>query len=127
MSTLGEVLEQRRQVFEENTSHPLYSTNEHAATLRVEGAGGSVWILPWHHFVFCIHRDEGDRERLALTFVAHEIVLRGSNLGILVNEIANQRLDQLRAAPEKYRKSLGEGPFVDELQVRSLDEPAVAG
>lgn len=127
MSTLGEVLEQRRQALEENTRHPLYSTNEHAVALRVEAAGGSVWILPWHHFVFGIHQDEGDRERLALTFVAHEIVLRGSNLSILVNEIANQRLDQLRAAPGKYLKSLGEGPFVDEVQVRSLEEPAIAG
>lgn len=127
MSTLGEVLEQRQQALEENTRHPLYSTNEHAATLRVEAAGGSVWILPWHHFVFGIHQDEGDREQLALTFVAHEIVLRGSNLGILVKEIANQRLDQLRAAPGKYLKSLEKGPFVDEVKVRSLDEPTVAG
>ncbi len=127
MSTLGEVLEQRRQAVEENTRHPLYSTNEHAATLRVEAAGGSVWILPWQHFVFGIHQDEGERERLALTFVAHVIVLRGLNLNILVNEIANQRLEQLRAAPGKYLKSLGKDPFVDEIQVRSLDEPAVAG
>jgi hypothetical protein len=127
MSTLGEHLDQRRQALEENTRHPLYSTNEHAVTLRVESDGGSVWILPWHHFVFGIHQAEGIRERLVLTFVAHEILLRGSNLSILVNEIANRRLDQLRAAPGKYLKSLENGPFVDEVQVRSLEEPAVAG
>lgn len=132
--SLQEELNIRNQQFRERlratepaAKHPLYSTNEHTAHLRIEAGGGSTWIMPWHHFVFGIHQDEGERERLALTFVAHEIVLRGLNLGVLTTEIANRRLDQLRAAPGKYSKSLDEGPFVEEVHVRPLEEPPVAG
>ena len=92
MSTLRDQLLERRAA-EPATRHPLYTTGAHVTTLSVETAGGSMWILPWHHFVFGQHQDEGDRERLVLTFVAHEVVLRGANLSALMTEIVNQRLD----------------------------------
>jgi hypothetical protein len=106
--------------------HPLYTTGAHVITLRVETAGGSMWMLPWHHFVFGQHQDEGDRERLVLTFVAHEVVMRGSNLGVLMTEIVNQRLELVRAGPGRYIQSLDDKPFVDDIHVRPLAEPTVA-
>jgi hypothetical protein len=44
-----------------------------------------------------------------------------------MTEIVNQRLDCVRAGPEKYLPSLDDKPFVDEIQVRPLAEPTVAG
>jgi len=126
MSTLRDQLLERRAA-EPAARHPLYTTGAHVITLGVETAGGSMWMLPWHHFVFGQYQDEGDRERLVLTFVTHEVVLRGANLGVLMTEIVNQRLDCVRAGPEKYLPSLDDKPFVDEIQVRPLAEPTVAG
>ena len=127
MSSLREQILERQRATGADAHHPLYSTGEHVITLRVEAAGGSLWIFPWHHFVFGFYQDEGDRERLVLTFVAHEVVMRGSNLGALVRQIAKQHLDKISAAPGKYLKSLGDGPFVDEIYVRPLADPVAAG
>lgn len=126
MSTLRDQILERRAA-EPAAHHPLYTTGAHVTTLSVETAGGSMWMLPWHHFVFGRHQDEGDRERLVLTFVAHEVVLRGANLGALMTEIANQRLGFVRAGPGRYIQSLDEKPFVDDIHVQPLAEPVVAG
>jgi len=126
MSTLRDQLLERRAA-EPAARHPLYTIGAHVITLGVETAGGSMWMLPWHHFVFGQYQDEGDRERLVLTFVTHEVVLRGTNLGVLMTEIVNQRLDCVRAGPGKYLQSLDDKPFVDDIHVRPLAEPTVAG
>ena len=122
--SLREQVESRRAA-EGPASNPFYSTTDRATILRVEVAGGEIWMLPWHHFIIGRHAPAGAGERLVLTFVAHEITLRGVNLAGLIPEIADQRLESLRTAPGKYLKSSGNEPAFEQIQVRALAAPTV--
>ena len=124
--TLKEEIASRR-VVESDGLNPLHSSNEHATALLVETPDGETWLLPWSHFVFGRHKEVGERERLVLTFVAHEVALNGLNLGAIIPEVVHQRLERLRAAPGKYLKSSGNEAFIEQIQVRSLAEQKVLG
>jgi hypothetical protein len=122
--SLRESIDQRRA--EEGYSpNPFYATKDDVTCLRVETSGGEVWILPWHHFIFGRH-EAGDHERLLLTFVAHEVAMRGLNLAGLIPDVVHQRIAWLRTAPGKYLKSTGAGPSIDQIHVRPLGEPVVS-
>lgn len=124
MSGLQKMLDERRAEEAAAAAHPCYSTKSQVATLVVEVSGDEHWLLPWQHFVFGRHRLEaGDDERLILTFVAHEVTIHGVNLGGLADEVANLRLERLRAAAGKYLKSSGAGPFVERLEVQPVRTP----
>ena len=113
--SLKEAIAQKRAE-EEILRNPLYSSTEQVSALFVETSGGEIWLLPWNHFIFGHHQEAGERERLVLTFVANEVVLSGFNLGALIPEVANLRLERLRAAPGKYLKSLGKELFIEQIQ-----------
>jgi hypothetical protein len=116
---------ERRRAAQGDLRNPFYATADRPVELVVETTNGETWLLPWHHFVFGRHQEAGERERLVLTFVAHEVAISGSNLGALITEVVDQRLARLRAAPGKYLKSSGEEPFIEQVQVRSLAEHTV--
>lgn len=107
-------------------ANPYYSSKDRVTSLRIEDSGGEIWMLPWHHFIFGHHREAGERERLVLTFVAHEVTLRGLNFAELIPEVVNQSIEWLRAVPGKYVKSAGDEPSIDQIKVRPLAEPVVA-
>src|ERR1019366_304290 len=116
MSSLRTEVERSRAEASDCRS-PFYATNDGVITLRVESSGGEVWMLPWHHFIFGRY-ESGDHERLVLTFVAHEVALRGLNLAGLMPEVVNQRIEWLRTAPGKYLKAVGAEPAIDHIRVR---------
>jgi hypothetical protein len=120
MSALQQTIERRRAA-DESAASPFYATKDRATSLRVETSGGEVWLLPWHHFVFGRH-EARQHERLVLTFVAHEVAVQGLNLAALVTEVANQRIEWLRAAPGKYLRAAGGEPSIDQICVRPLTE-----
>jgi hypothetical protein len=122
MSSLKAVLEQRRAEEKDARSH---SSKDGVPMLFVATSGGENWLLPWNHFVFGCHKEEGERERLVLTFVAHKVDMSGVNLGDLIPEVVHQRLERLRAAPGKYITSSGNEPFIEQIEVRSLAEHTV--
>ena len=124
MSSLRTAVE-RQRAEEGDSRSPFYATNDGVITLRVETSGGEVWMLPWHHFIFGRYQP-GDHERLVLTFVAHEVAMRGLNLVELIPEVANQRVAWLRTAPGKYLKAAGAEPAIDQIRVRLLAEPVVS-
>src|SRR4051812_34400445 len=96
---------ERKRANDTEQRNPFYTTDECAKLLRAETSDGKIWVFPWHHFVFGCHWEAGERERLVLSFVAHEVTTVGLGLAILIKEVANQRLSQLSSAPEKYLKS----------------------
>src|ERR1700690_3041571 len=116
-----------RRILESDGLNPPHSSKEHATSLLVETPDGETWLLPWSHFVFGRHKEVGERERLVLTFVAHEVVLNGLNLGTIIPEVVNQRIIRLRAAPGKYLKTSGTEAFIEQVQVRPLAEQKVLG
>jgi hypothetical protein len=124
--TLKEEIASRRIAESDGLNSP-YASKENVTSLLVETPDGETWLLPWSHFVFGRHKEVGERERLVLTFVAHEVALSGLNLGAIIPEVVHQRLERLRAAPGKYLKSAGSEAFIEQVQVRSLVEQKVFG
>lgn len=124
MSSLQQSIERRRAA-EGYVPNPFFGTNDRVSSLRVEDASGGLWVLPWNHFTFGRHERIGDRDQLVLTFVANEVAVQGTKLGELLPEVANQRLEWLRAAPGKYLKSAPDEPAIDRIAVRSLAESVV--
>jgi len=123
--SLKEALLEQRSSEKWASQSSLYSTKEDATSLLVEASGDKIWLLPWNHFILAHHQDEGECERLVLTFVANEVTISGLNLGILIPEIAHQRLENVRAAPGKYLKSSEKEPFIEKIQVHSLEDKKV--
>jgi hypothetical protein len=119
--SLKEAIAQKRAE-EEILRNPLCSSTEQVSALFVETSNRETWLLPWNHFIFGHHQEAGERERLVLTFVAHEVAVSGLNLGTLVPEVAHQRLEILRTAPGKYLKSSGKELFIEQIQVHPLAE-----
>lgn len=121
MSSLQQSMERRRAA-EGGVPNPFYGTKDHTPSLRVEDSAGILWMLPWNHFAFGRH-EPGHRDQLALTFVAYEVVVRGTKLEELLSEVATQRLEWLRALPGKYLKAAPDEPAIESIEVRSLKEP----
>jgi hypothetical protein len=119
MSKLQDSLNDRR-ASEADAGHLCYSAKAQTPGLLVHSSSGQRWVLPWMHFVFGCLREDGDRERLVLTFASHEVVICGTNLGPLAEEAAYLRLETLRDLPEKYAPT-GE-PFVEQVDVLSLEK-----
>ena len=124
MSSLQQSIERRRAA-DGFVPNPFYWTQDRAMSLRVEDSAGILWMLPWNHFAFGRH-EPGYRDQLALTFVAYEVVVRGTKLGELLTEVATQRLEWLRAVPGKYLKAAPDEPAIESIEVRSLREPVVS-
>ena len=121
MNSLRDELE-RRRAEGSDLQGVFSSTANRPAGLIVETTAGETWMLSWHHFIFGRHQEADEYERLVLTFVAHEVELRGLNLRSLLTEIVHERLGSLRAAPGKYLKSSGDEPAIEQIQVRHLAE-----
>jgi hypothetical protein len=122
-SSLKEAIE-RRHAELVGSRNPLYSASlkDPVMGLIVEISGSDIWFLPWSHFISGYHDEAGKYERLVLTFSANEVSIIGINLDLLMPDIAHQRLEKVRAAPGKYLKSSGKEPFIEKIQVFSLDE-----
>jgi hypothetical protein len=121
MNRLKDAIEARKA--EGQSGELCYSTHWAATpTLRVETSVDEVWLFPWHHFVHSRHLEEGELERLVLTFAANDIFLCGTNLAALMEHITEQRLKQLRPAPKKYQAAADAEPFLVEILVRPVSE-----
>jgi hypothetical protein len=121
MSTLQQTF--HRQRADEPEGHACYSVRAQASTLLVELSSGERWVLPWMHFVFARHHDEGKDERLVLTFASHEVKVSGHNLVVLAETAAKAELESIRELPPKYRDRLADDPFVTKITVRDLGGP----
>ena len=121
MSTLKDAILQRRMV-ESDSGNPCFSTGKEVSTFLVEASNGESWLLPWHHFLHGCRQTVDGSERLVLTFATQEVVLKGSNLSLLADEIAQLRLEGVRPAPGRYQKSAGGEPFVEDIAVQPAGE-----
>ena len=120
MSTLQETLHHRR-AGELRAESGCHSAEASVPALLVFAGDGEQWVLPWSHFVCARHRDDGESERLVLSFANHEVEIRGKRLTTLMPAIAQFHLNSLRSLPAKYElQSNVAEPFIVNLSVRSM-------
>ncbi len=51
-----------------------------------------TFLLPWHQFLYA----EGGSDEIRLVFSTHDLVIRGTQVGQLLSEIAAQRIKCVR-------------------------------
>jgi hypothetical protein len=126
MSTLRETIIHRR-AGETPLNEGCYSADVSVPAVLISSRSSELWVLPWSHFVSARHQRDGDREQLTLLFANYQVELHGTNLILLMREIAGFRLDSLCSLPAKY-KPLGNGsePFIENLSVRPVFTPPSA-
>jgi hypothetical protein len=70
-----------------------------------------TFVLPWSQFLFA----EGGNDEIRLAFSTHDIIVNGSRLGMLLEDLSAQKLSRLQepARPERFASTTG-------LQITSI-------
>ena len=76
-----------------------------------------TYVLPWSQFLYA----EGGEDEIRLVFVAHDVVVRGSGLSVLLADLAAQRVSAMREPSRPERFSAVGGRFIREIIVQRID------
>lgn len=125
MSKLREAIRQRRQL---NSPCPCARIAAKAVqTLRIRTKDKS-WVLPWSHFIAAAHEDDGEAEKLMLSFTGHEVLLEGVGLGLLLPSIAACCVKSLSERPATSHAQIEFAEtVVTRLRVRVANSNAQSG
>jgi hypothetical protein len=76
-----------------------------------------TFVLPWSQFLFA----EGGNDEIRLAFSTHDVVVTGSRLGSLLQDLSAQKLSQLQepARPERFASVTG--PQITSISVQKLE------
>ena len=83
-----------------------FGTNSHRSEiphLSVQLLQGHTVLLPWSRYVRVWHYKEEPLERLLLVFTGTEIVVQGTQLGLIMESIQDGSLGWIRELPAHYR------------------------
>jgi len=74
----------------------------------------------WSHYVGYEWQDEGGEERLTVLFGPRAVEVFGKNLGVLIDDIREGRLNRIRELPGARRKQLEHGNSENEPIIRMI-------
>jgi hypothetical protein len=72
-----------------------------------------TYVLPWSQFLYA----EGGDDEIRLAFTTHDVLLKGSNLGSLLVDLAAQHIARLQQPVRADRFGVGSEPSIRELSV----------
>jgi len=110
----------------DNKPPECFACDPRARAVRVDISPQKSVVLPHEHFVYAEFATDDLIDLLKLIFVTHEVVLTGHLLRRIENAIVNRDLSWLCARPEKFRAKNSDRPFITNLVVRVLEQPASA-
>jgi hypothetical protein len=76
-----------------------------------------TYVLPWNQFLYA----EGGDEEIRLAFTTHDVLIKGTGLGVLLIDFAAQRIARLQQPTRADHFSNGTGPSIRELSVTSIE------
>lgn len=102
-----------------STKSPECWANEpQARSLRIEITADYSILLPHDEFVFAELKREGKDQNLRLTFVTHEVLVRGQSLRRIETAMQRSELSLLTKLPSSQRSLIPDGqPVVVEIVV----------
>ena len=102
----------------------MFCREPRARGVRVDTSPQKSIVLPHEHFV-CAEFTAGDvTDSLKMIFVSYEIILTGHLLRRIETAILNRDLSWVSAQPEKFYSRNSDRPYVTQLAVRVLEQPA---
>ena len=76
-----------------------------------------TFVLPWSQFLFA----EGENDKIRLAFSTHDVVVTGSRLGSLLQDLSGQRLTRLQESSRPDRFSSVTGPQITSISVHKVE------
>lgn len=76
-----------------------------------------TFVLPWSQFLYA----EGSNDEIRITFATHDIVVAGSGLGALLEDLSAQRASLLREPIRAERFGTESGPRITSILVRKVE------
>jgi hypothetical protein len=93
-----------------------WQVNERGALALEVVLHKATYVLPWSQFLYA----EGGEDEVRLVFATHDVMVKGSGLGVLLTDVAAHRLAAL-AEPLSPDRFLGHAvPSVREVAVRKV-------
>lgn len=76
-----------------------------------------TFVLPWSQFLFA----EGGNDEIRLAFSTHDVVVTGSRLGLILEDLSARRLGRLQEPLRSERFSSITGPQITSVSVQKVD------
>ena len=108
----------------DNKPLECFACEPRARGLRVDISPQKSVVLPHEHFVYAEFSAGEQLDSLKLVFVTHEVNLAGYLLRRIETAILNRDLSWLCTRPEKFHTQNSDRPFITDLRVRVLEQPA---
>jgi hypothetical protein len=77
-----------------------------------------TYVFPWSQLLYA----EGAGEEVRVAFATHDVIIKGHRLSLLLEDLAAQRVTQLREPSRSEKFASPSGPRIAELAVRKPDE-----
>ena len=76
-----------------------------------------TFVLPWSQFLFA----EGENDEIRLAFSTHDVIVTGSRLNSLLQDLSGQKLSRLQESARPERFSSGTGPQITYISVQKVE------
>jgi hypothetical protein len=76
-----------------------------------------TFILPWSQFLFA----EGNNDEVRFAFSTHDVLVTGSRLELLLQDLSAQRLSRLQEPVRAERFGSPAGPQISSVSVQKVD------
>ena len=76
-----------------------------------------TFVLPWSQFLFA----EGGNDGIRLAFSTHDVIVTGSYLGLILQDLSGQRLSRLQESARPERFSSVTGPQITSISVQKVE------
>lgn len=77
-----------------------------------------TYVFPWSQLLYA----EGTGEEVRVAFTTHDVIIKGHRLSLLLEDLAGQRVTQLREPARSEKFTSTAGPRIVEVAVRKPDE-----
>jgi len=76
-----------------------------------------TFVLPWSQFLFA----EGGNDEIRLAFSTHDVVVAGSRLDLLLQDLSGQKLSRLQESTRPERFVSITGPQITSISVQRVE------
>ena len=77
-----------------------------------------TYVLPWSQFLYA----DGDSDEVQIAFATHDVAIRGTGLGLLLADLAAQRIAELHEPSRRDHFENGSEPCFREISVSKIEE-----
>jgi hypothetical protein len=102
-------------------SHSCWESGKNVPCLRVEFVSGETFLFPYIHLVSARYYTENAEETLQITFVSHEMIIKGHDLRQISLALQNFLVQAvIELAPRYQNLREASGPLITSIRVTAV-------